>query len=92
MFFISLTKQSLDNDAPAITKLVAQSCELGTRESLSFAKEEFDYSKGNGEWYGSCFMYNSCYCVTFNSRSHSQIGETRARNGEDGVRPSSITR
>ncbi|ESQ47589.1 hypothetical protein EUTSA_v10020066mg [Eutrema salsugineum] len=58
MFHRSLAKQGLENDVSSITKLVARSCELGTRESLSFARELFD-SKGNGESYGSRFMYNS---------------------------------
>lgn len=59
MFHRSLAKQGLDNDLSAITKLVARSCELGTRESLSFARKVFDFSEGHGESYGSCFMYNS---------------------------------
>ncbi|XP_020886737.1 pentatricopeptide repeat-containing protein At3g22690 [Arabidopsis lyrata subsp. lyrata] len=59
MFHLSLTKQGLDDDVSAITKLVARSCELGTRESLSFAKEVFEYAEENGESYGTCFMYNS---------------------------------
>ncbi|KFK39557.1 hypothetical protein AALP_AA3G259500 [Arabis alpina] len=59
MFHRSLTKQGLDNEFSAITKLVARSCELGTRESLNFARKVFDLSEENGESYGSCFMYNS---------------------------------
>lgn len=51
--------RGLDNDVSSITKLVSRSCELGTRESLSFAREVFDHSVGNGESYRSCFMYNS---------------------------------
>ncbi|XP_009145305.1 pentatricopeptide repeat-containing protein At3g22690 [Brassica rapa] len=53
LFHHSLAKQGLDNDVSAITKLVARSCELGTRESLTFARQLFDVS------YGSRYMYNS---------------------------------
>ncbi|KAF3588579.1 hypothetical protein F2Q69_00030610 [Brassica cretica] len=53
LFHHSLAKQGLDNDVSAITKLVARSCELGTRESLTFARKLFDVS------YGSRYMYNS---------------------------------
>ncbi|KAH0926661.1 hypothetical protein HID58_018917 [Brassica napus] len=53
LFHHSLAKQGLDNDVSAITKLVARSCELGTRESLTFARQLFDIS------YGSRYMYNS---------------------------------
>ncbi|CAN8270440.1 unnamed protein product [Cochlearia groenlandica] len=56
IFHRSLTKQGPENDFSAITKLVSRSCELGTRESLSFAREVFDYSVETNK---SCFMYNS---------------------------------